>query len=331
VIPHFLYFRALRLDGELWTFLMTWGPGLGLIVALAGLVIGVVHFRPSRPFRFSRIPSYLPYRGWLRWHYAAGLVFGVVTVTFVWSGLLSMEPWSWTLRDSSLAGATRRAFPTGTGEIGEYPRPDAGGWRQVLGSGEVREVAFTRILGEPHLVARSAAEVPAAMGWPDGGHQPYFVQRSSDPARTVFSGTLETQDPLTTSEVVARISETITARVEAADWLDAYDTYYYSREGRSPLPVVRVKLADPDETWLYVDPGVAQVVGRINRVNRMERWLYAGLHTFDFPFLYERRPLWQAVIVTFCLGGAFISGVGFLLGLNRILRGFRRVPATGHA
>jgi len=36
------------------------------------------------------------------------------------------------------------------------------------------------------------------------------------------------------------------------------------------------------------------VVGRINRVNRIERWVYAGLHTFDLPFLYDRRPLWTA-------------------------------------
>jgi hypothetical protein len=147
----------------------------------------------------------------------------------------------------------------------------------------------------------------------------------------VYTPALEPQDPLTVAQVVARISESIEAPVEAADWLDEYDTYYYSREDRSPLPVVRVKLADPDRTWLYVDPGVARVVGRINSVNRMERWLYAGLHTFDFPFLYDRRPLWEAVIITFCLGGAFISGLGFLLGLKRVVRGFRQAPLTGNA
>jgi hypothetical protein len=32
----------------------------------------------------------------------------------------------------------------------------------------------------------------------------------------------------------------------------------------APLPVLRVKLADADKTWLYVDPQVGQVVGRVN-------------------------------------------------------------------
>ena len=33
-----------------------------------------------------------PYPGWLRWHHYAGLLFGVVTFTWTFSGLLSMDP-----------------------------------------------------------------------------------------------------------------------------------------------------------------------------------------------------------------------------------------------
>lgn len=322
VIPHFLYFRALRLDGPLWNRLMVWGPGLGVVVALVGLILGVVQFRGSRPFRVSQLRSYLPYRGWLRWHYAAGVVFGVLTLTFVWSGLLSMEPWGWTTRDDSLTGVTRTAFPSGTGDLDDYRRVASGLWPET--DFEVREVTLARVLGEPRFVARGGAEASAAMGWPDGGHQPYFVQRSRDAARQVISATsLGFEPALTTDEIVARLANT-EAQILDAERLDAYDSYYYSREGRSPLPVVRLKLDDADQTWLYIDPEVAQVVGRINRVNRVERWLYAGLHTFDFPFLYDRRPLWDAVIVVFCLGGALLSGLGFLLSVRRVARGLRR-------
>ena len=35
-----------------------------------------------------------PYVGWLRWHHYAGLLFGVITFTWTFSGLLTMTPWN---------------------------------------------------------------------------------------------------------------------------------------------------------------------------------------------------------------------------------------------
>jgi hypothetical protein len=32
------------------------------------------------------------YVGWMRWHYVTGAVFGVLTLTWVFSGWLSMDP-----------------------------------------------------------------------------------------------------------------------------------------------------------------------------------------------------------------------------------------------
>jgi PepSY-associated TM region len=319
VIPHFLYFRSLRLDGELWNLLMVWGPGLGVVVALVGLILGVLSFKGSRPFRISEIPRYLPYRGWLRWHYATGLVFGILTLTFVASGLVSMEPWDWTQRDESLADATRRAFPGGTGKLDDYRRPGA---EELSAVGfEVKEVGLTRVLGEPQYVIRGAPAIPAAMGWPDGGHQPYFVKRSRDAQREVLSArTFDAREPLDSGEIAERLEAAAAAPALESTLLREYDAYYYSREGRSPLPVVRVKLDDPEKTWLYVDPDTTQISGRISRVNRIERWLYAGLHTFDFPVLYARRPLWDAVLVVVCLGGALVSGLGVLMGARHVFR-----------
>ena len=169
------------------------------------------------------------------------------------------------------------------------------------------------------------------MGWPDGGHQPYFVERSVDPQRSVLTarGMELRSRPIATETLLSSLQRAIPdAGVLATDMLHTYDAYYYSREQRSPLPVLRVKLDDPDKTWLYIDPYVAQVVGRVNRANRVERWLYAGLHTFDFPFLYNRRPLWDAVIIVICLGGALLSGIGVVLGFKRIVRGVDRMTAV---
>ena len=48
-----------------------------------------------------------------------------------------------------------------------------------------------------------------------------------------------------------------------------------------PLPVLRVRFADPSETWFYVDPEMSQMMARIHRLNRLERWL----HRVDVPTL----------------------------------------------
>ena len=66
--------------------------------------------------------------------------------------------------------------------------------------------------------------------------------------------------------------------------LSDYDSYYYSRGRQTPLPVLRVKFADPAETWVYIDPAMSQVLAEIHRLNRVERWLYNGLHSLDFGF-----------------------------------------------
>ena len=63
---------------------------------------------------------------------------------------------------------------------------------------------------------------------------------------------------------------------------------HYSRGRQTPLPILRVKFDDPDQTWVYVDPEVSQVVARIHELDRVERWLYNGLHSLDFSFWYNR-------------------------------------------
>jgi hypothetical protein len=86
-------------------------------------------------------------------------------------------------------------------------------------------------------------------------------------------------------------------------WLTAYDNYYYDREGSRPLPVLRVRYDDPQETWMYVDPGRGALALVVRRPDRVNRWLYHGLHSLDFPFLYSSRPAWDVLVIALSLGG----------------------------
>jgi hypothetical protein len=99
-----------------------------------------------------------------------------------------------------------------------------------------------------------------------------------------------------------------------------YDDYYYSRSGQLPLPVLRVKLGDPLQTWLYVETRSSQLVANVHRYSRIERWLYNGLHSLDFRLWYSRRPLWDLVMLTLLLGGLVASSLGLYFGIRRQLR-----------
>jgi len=70
---------------------------------------------------------------------------------------------------------------------------------------------------------------------------------------------------------------------------------------------------------------MSQVLAQIHRLNRVERWLYNGLHSLDFAFWYDKRPLWDIGMITLSLGGLSLSTIGLFLGIKRVRRGTARV------
>ena len=105
-----------------------------------------------------------------------------------------------------------------------------------------------------------------------------------------------------------------------ASWLRRYDAYYYGRNPRPRLPVLRVRYDDPDDTWLYFDPYRGSIARKEERLTRLNRWLYHGLHSLDFPFLYGRRPLWDVVVVLLSCGGLLVSVTSMAQGWRRLRR-----------
>lgn len=58
---------------------------------------------------------------------------------------------------------------------------------------------------------------------------------------------------------------------------------------------------------------------------RWNRWLYHGLHSLDFPFLYNRRPLWDIVLIVLSAGGLVLSATTLVPSWRRLARHARRV------
>jgi hypothetical protein len=320
VIPHWLYFSALRVNQPLWYQIVVWTSTLACALGLLGLVLGGIKFRWPKPFRWS---AAIPYAGWMRWHYMTGMVFGVFTVTWAFSGLLSMEPYDWT-RARGLQ-VPRAAFTGGPVELTKYAKMDSTVWNRVLDGRAIKEVDFTRIQDEPYYAVHPAP-LATEIARRERLHQPYNVTGRAEPDRLLIAAdTMQIRSaPFSTDSLLTRLKLAFPdVPITEQAVLQDYDSYYYSRGRITPLPVLRVKFDDPMKTWVYVDPATSQVLAQVHRLNRVERWLYNGLHSLDFSFWYNSEAWWVGMIVLL-LGGLVSSVLGFYLGLVRLKRSATR-------
>jgi hypothetical protein len=95
------------------------------------------------------------------------------------------------------------------------------------------------------------------------------------------------------------------------------------------LPVVYARMNDAAATRYYIDPKTATIVGGYSEREWMTRWLYHGLHSLDFPWLYNYRPLWDIVVITLMLGGTALCVTSLVLAWRVLARKILRVLAPG--
>ena len=312
-IPHWFYLPALRVDRPLWEAVIVWTSAVGCLVAVSGLLLGATQFRWGRRHRGR---PRIPYAGALRWHYLTGVVFGLVTATWVFSGLLSVQPFAWMTAEG--LHVPPGAPAGGPLVLADFPAIERAAWDRATAGRPVKEVTLLSIDGGPyyHLRLSRGPAAPAGAGGPD--------------RLLLEAGTLAPQrPPVDAGRLAARLRAALPeAPLTDAVRLDQYDAYYYGRgAGRPPLPVVRARFADPMRTWIYVDATTARIVHTVNRYGRLERWLFNGLHSLDFAFWYDRRPLWDIGLIVLMLGGLASTGIGVWLGAGRIRRALARDTA----
>jgi len=312
-IPHWFYVTPLRVNQPAWYWTVVIASAVGCVLSVLGLVLAVTQFRPTKPFSLS---ASIRYRGWMRWHYILGALLGVPTLTWAFSGMLSMEPFEWTRAEGFTFPSD--ALSGGPLELERYEIPGTP-LSRVLDRHVLKEVELLRIQDEPYYRLRYTA-APLGSG---ERSRPALAYRGEPSAALVRAADVtKPRGPFDPEPIIARLRETLPADIQivAATRLDAYDAYYYARDRRAPLPVLRLELDDPLETWVYVDLENSRIVAHVHRLRRLERWLFNGLHSLDFAFWYDRRPLWDVGMILLNLGGLAMSAIGLVLGARRIAR-----------
>ena len=93
------------------------------------------------------------------------------------------------------------------------------------------------------------------------------------------------------------------------------------------MPVILALAHDEAGTRYYIDPKTATVAGTYTERNWARRFFYNGLHSLNFPWLYNHRPLWDIVVIAFMLGGTALCVTSLALAWQVIGRKLRHALA----
>lgn len=266
--------------------------------------MGVLRWRFKRTYRNG---SHSPYQGFARWHHLGGMLFGVLLITWIFSGLMSMNPWKLFSSAQPLSVAAYQggplgalAFPLNAGQVLQRFADDGL---------QARELEWRMIAGKGYVI-----------GYDGAGRTRIFDMAGDRVQRRFHPGTLQ--------QAAWAIRPGQPMLVEQ---LAAYDFYYYAREPQSMmghlqqrLPVLRVRFDDPAHTWLHLDLHTGAIVGQLDQPRRASRWLFALLHSWDWLPLLANRPLWDLWMIAFSAGGLLVSASGVVLGWRRLGRSLQR-------
>jgi hypothetical protein len=314
-VLHYVYIPQLKRERNLWNAFIVWGSFAGCIMCLTGLVAGIWRFSPGARFRIKGSTSHSPYAGWMKWHHYSGLFFGLISFTWILSGGMSINPYGW-FSSTNPTSQQRHAVTGGPMEVESVTLEQLrAGVTAISASFQPKEADVFQFRGEKYLTANK----PAA-------HDPADPSRPSDDYRMVslrypHQGTFKKFDETLMMDVANEAMPGVA--IKEAKWLQTYDNYYRSKDNSLALPVLRVVYADPSSTWLYFDPHHGAIAAKQDRVTRARRWLYNGLHSFDFPYIYENRILRDALMITLSLGGLALS-------ITTLLPMFRRLRRHAH-
>ncbi len=281
-VTHWLYPTVLRQHTAIWAQTVIWLTIVSVFLTITGLLIGIRQFTAKTSGRRS------PYRGWTLWHHYVGLIFGVLTLTWLVSGFFSMNPWG------TLEG---RSFRTEADRLSAVNAPldDVVATLRRLSQLPNDSVRLSSAywLGEPYFLA-----------WARTGKATRMAVPGSAAALTI-----------TDAQQAAQIIQGAGAIVTQ---LNSADAYYYSHHDEREFPVFRVSYANGERYYLSQRSG--QLLLGMDANRRWYRWLFQALHRGDFHAIARLRPLWDGMMLLALLCVSIGVGTGTYLGVKRLTK-----------
>jgi len=182
---------------------------------------------------------------------------------------------------------------------------------------------------QPVLQALHAAGFePVQLEWRRMAGQPYVLARDATAGSRIVrreDGALMVQSMWQPDAVLDAARALFPGATVQATLLDHYDAYYYARHaeamnGGAPrgLPVLRMDFDTPASDRVYVDLRTGEVALSLSRAQRVGRWLFYFLHSWDTPALLNAGVGRDLALILFSLGGLAVAATGIVLGTRRL-------------
>jgi hypothetical protein len=287
-VPHWLYFTELRRNAMLWSQVMIYTSLLGCFLTGVGIYLGVYQLAAQPKGRWS------PYRGFNLWHHIAGLIFGILALTWVSSGLLSMNPWGW------LEGSGAQAENA-----------------QLRGTSQALTAPFGA--GLQSLTNARPQDAVSIQGAPLDGRMYFVANTARGERRRLDAAGLPS--PLLAQDLtfIARTLDASGAPTLPQLLLQEDDFYFSHHSAAVALPVYRL-IQNTSGTRYYFDPVSGVLVAKIDRNAQAYRWLHQGLHRLDFAVALRGRPQWDVLMLLLMAGVTVLCGTGAYLGYRHVAR-----------
>lgn len=290
-VVHWLYPTVLRQHAYVWLQTIIWLTVVSLFLTVIGIYIGLRQYKTRRNGRKS------PYRGWALWHHYGGLLFGLFTLTWLVSGLFSVNPW----------GALE-----GRGFFAENQRLRGA----TLDYGQASD--FVLALPGTYIPASTVRLEGTAV---DGGLS--LVASDDQGARIRLDSDTLRHAPLPEA-FFANAGPLMRPETPVRDsgWITDGDAYYFSHHNVRHFPVYRIQYADGER--LYLDSVSGELAFAVDRERQWLRWVFHALHRGDFSRLVRTRPVWDLMMWPLMLGVTVGALSGTWIGIRRIIRAAKR-------
>ncbi|MEC4338336.1 PepSY-associated TM helix domain-containing protein [Stenotrophomonas pavanii] len=305
---HWLYFLRMQSVDPVWTWVVIALSALCTLVAVSGIVVGVWRWRFRGHYRSGAKTPYV--ESWMRWHHLLGLMASAFVFTWIFSGLMSMNP-------SGVFSSTGEAIDV------EHYRGGA--------------VAVDGALGDPAkllTVAEAARFQPVEIQWRRIGGELFAVLLDGRGDTRIVSGGnghLHVARWLPTAWLQQRARALSAAPMQGFVVQHAADAYFYPRAPEAMngaavrrFPVAVVDFGDAEATRVYLDLATGDPLLTMGHRERLGRWLFYFLHSWDLPAMLRQEGARLAVLLLLSAVGTALCATATVIGYRRLRMKLRR-------
>ncbi|HHA2383543.1 TPA: PepSY domain-containing protein [Stenotrophomonas maltophilia] len=305
---HWLYFLRMQSVDPVWTWVVIALSALCTVAAISGIVVGVWRWRFRGHYRTGAKTPYV--EPWMRWHHLIGLVAAAFVFTWIFSGLMSMNP-------LGVFSSTREAI-------------DSGRYRGGT-------VAVDGALGEPAALLAAVDDArfkPVEIQWRRIDGELFAVLLDGQGETRIVSGSdghLQVARLLPAAWLQQKVRALSDAPVQGYGVQLAADAYFYPRAPEAMnsaavrrFPVAVADFGDAEATRVYLDLATGDPLLTMGRRERVGRWLFYFLHSWDLPAMLRQDTARLAVLLLLSLAGAALCATATVIGYRRLRMKLRR-------